>query len=94
VREVEFTKLHVADYTDHEEVIREANRAGTASSLLPTETDIVTTDMDLNTGLVDDSGMWSKEAPCFFIIILIFYGFGDDVALVFYVNFSYFTSIY
>lgn len=38
----------MADYTDHEEVIREATRAGNASSLLPTDTDggSVATELD------------------------------------------------
>jgi hypothetical protein len=56
LREVEYTKVHVADYTDHEEVIREATRAGTASSLLPTDDIVTTTDVDLNTtGMADDA---------------------------------------
>ena len=61
MREVAFTKLHVADYTDHEEVIREATRAGTAGSLLPTDSDVASTTDDMNTGLVDDSGTFESR---------------------------------
>lgn len=53
MRQLEFTKIQVADYTDHEEVIREATQAGTASSLLPTDTDGGSVATEL-----DDGGKW------------------------------------
>jgi hypothetical protein len=74
--------MHIADYTDHEEVIREATRVGTASSLLPTDTDMAT-DLDLNTGIGDDSGMKRDGEKhnilrffvCFFVCFFCFFVF-------------------